>query len=918
MKDSLKDLLQKRILILDGAMGTMIQKYKLSEADYRGERFVNLRGIQKGNNDLLTLSQPEIISEIHRKYLEAGADIIETNTFSSQRVSLADYHCESLCRELNAAAVKLARSLADEYTRKTPEKPRFVAASVGPTNKTCSISPDVNDPALRAITFDELVDAYYEQMEVVVANGVDAILIETIFDTLNAKAALYAAQKAFDACHRSVPLMLSVTIADKSGRTLSGQTLSAFVASIMNYPILSVGLNCSFGAAEMKPFLKELARIAPFYISVYPNAGLPNSMGEYEQTPDEMACEIKDFIDEGLVNIIGGCCGTTDTFISKFPPLVHENGSYKKPHVPVSMPEELLLSGLERLEVNAEKNFINIGERCNVAGSRKFLRLINEKKYDEALSIARQQVENGAQILDINMDDGLLDSSSEMTHFLNLLSSDPDIACVPVMIDSSKWSVVLAGLKTLQGKCIVNSISLKEGEDVFLQHARDVQRFGAAVVVMAFDENGQADTFARKIEICQRAYHLLTGKLNFNPCDIIFDPNVLAICTGIEEHNNYALDFINATKWIRQHLCGAHVSGGISNLSFSFRGNNYIREAMHSVFLYHAIRNGLDMGIVNPSTSVLYEDIPKDLLDVIEDVIFNKDRKSSERLLDYAESYAREGKVLKKESENQVNQWRSKTVEDRLNVSLIKGCSDFLEEDLTEALKKYAKAVDIIEGPLMDGMNKVGDLFGCGKMFLPQVVKTARTMKRAVEILQPFIEKEKISGAVAGKIVLATVKGDVHDIGKNIVSVVLSCNNYEVIDLGVMCPAEKIVETAILENADFVGLSGLITPSLDEMVNVARAMQEAALHIPILVGGATTSKMHTALKIASKYDGPVVWTKDASQIIPVMSQLKNPLTKETFVKNLEDEYSRMRIAYEERTIEIAGLSTARKNKLNLF
>lgn len=918
MKESLSDILRKRILILDGAMGTMIQKYKLSETDYRGTRFVNLKGMQKGNNDLLTLSHPEIISEIHRKYLEAGADIIETNTFSSQRVSLADYHCESLCRELNEAAVRLARKLADEYTEKTPDKPRYVVGSVGPTNKACSMSPDVNDPALRVITFDELVDAYYEQMEVLVTNGVDAVLIETIFDTLNAKAALYAAEKAMDVCHHSVPLMLSVTVADKSGRTLSGQTLSAFIASIMNYPILSVGLNCSFGAAEMRPFLNDLANIAPFYISVYPNAGLPNSMGEYEQSSDEMAREIKQFVDEGLVNIIGGCCGTTDAFIARFPSLVYENGDYKKPHVPIASPNELWLSGLERLEVNDEKNFINIGERCNVAGSRKFLRLINEKKYDAALSIARHQVENGAQILDINMDDGLLDSSSEMVHFLNLLSSDPDIARVPVMIDSSKWSVVLAGLKCLQGKCIVNSISLKEGEDVFLQHARDVQRFGAAVVVMAFDEKGQADTYARKIEICQRAYDLLVGKLNFNPCDIIFDPNVLAICTGIEEHNNYALDFINATRWIRQNLSGTHVSGGISNLSFSFRGNNYLREAMHAVFLYHAIKNGLDMGIVNPSTSVLYEDIPKDLLEAIEDVIFNKKEKASECLLDCAERLAQEENVLKEIPDNHANQWRSASVEDRLNTSLIKGISEFLEEDLVEALKKYAKAVDIIEGPLMDGMNKVGDLFGSGKMFLPQVVKTARTMKKAVEILQPFIEKEKICGTVAGKIILATVKGDVHDIGKNIVSVVLSCNNYEVIDLGVMCPAEKIVETAILENADFVGLSGLITPSLDEMVNVAAMMKRAGLHIPILIGGATTSKMHTALKIAPQYEGPVVWTKDASQIIPVLSQLKNSSTKETFLKHLEDSYLKMRIAYEERTVKISGLSTARKNKLNLF
>lgn len=918
MKMSLVDLLKERILILDGAMGTMIQKYKLSEDDYRGERFKALSGQQKGNNDLLTLSRPDVISEIHRKYLEAGADIIETNTFSSQRISLADYHCEDLCKELNRAAVKLAKNLADEYTRKNPEKPRFVVASVGPTNKTCSMSPDVNDPAFRAITFDELERAYEEQMVVLIENEVDAILIETIFDTLNAKAALCAAERAMKSCKREVPLMLSVTIADKSGRTLSGQTLKAFLASIMDYPILSVGLNCSFGAAEMKPFLKELAQTAPFYISAYPNAGLPNSVGEYDQTPEEMAREIKEYVDEGLVNIIGGCCGTTDQFIAQYRDIVQQNGVYVSPHVPVAKPHDLWLSGLEQLVVNKEKNFINIGERCNVAGSRKFLRLIKEKDYDAALDIARAQVENGAQILDINMDDGLLDGPSEMRHFLNLLASEPDIARVPIMIDSSKWDVVLAGLKCVQGKCIVNSISLKEGESVFLKHARDVQQYGAAVVVMAFDEKGQADTFERKIEICQRAYRLLVDELNFNPCDIIFDPNVLAICTGIEEHNNYALDFINAVEWIRQNLPYAHVSGGISNLSFSLRGNNYLREAMHAVFLYHAIGKGLDMGIVNPSTSVVYNDIPADLLEIIEDAILNRSAEAPERLIEYAEQMKKQSSSASAEAETHVDAWRCDSLEERLSASLVKGISAYLEEDLMEALKKYAKAVDIIEGPLMAGMNKVGDLFGAGKMFLPQVVKTARTMKKAVEILQPYIEEDKVSGNIAGKVVLATVKGDVHDIGKNIVSVVLSCNNYEVIDLGVMCPAENIVETVIREKADFVGLSGLITPSLDEMVNVAVAMRAAGLNIPILIGGATTSRMHTALKIAPYYDGPVVWTKDASQIIPVLAHLVNSLTRDKYISKLKESYGKLVETYKNQSIKVSDLSTARANRLNLF
>ena len=830
----MQQLINERILVLDGAMGTMIQQYNLSEADFRGERFKNLPGLLKGNNDMLCLTRPDVIEEIHRKYLEAGADIIETNTFNATAVSMADYHMQAYCREINLAAARLARKIADEYTARTPEKPRFVAGSVGPTNKTCSMSPDVNNPAFRALTFDELSEAYREQMEALLEGGVDAILIETIFDTLNAKAAVLAAETAMQNLGRKVPLMLSVTVSDVAGRTLSGQTLDAFLASVQHADIFSIGLNCSFGARQLKPFLEQLARRAPYYISAYPNAGLPNSLGQYDQTPEEMAAEVKEYIDEGLVNIIGGCCGTTEAYIAKYQELIKD----AKPHVPAPKPDYLWLSGLELLEVTPEINFVNVGERCNVAGSRKFLRLINEKKYDEALSIARKQVEDGALVIDVNMDDGLLDAAEEMTTFLNLVASEPDIARVPVMIDSSKWEVILAGLKCVQGKCIVNSISLKEGEEAFVEHARTVKQYGAAVIVMAFDEKGQADTFERKIEVCERAYRILTEKVGFRPQDIIFDPNVLAVATGIEEHNNYAVDFIKATGWIRRHLPGAHVSGGVSNLSFSFRGNNYIREAMHAVFLYHAIQLGMDMGIVNPGTSVLYTDIPSDILERIEDVVLNRRPDAAERLIETAEK-------LKAEKENSGEQqtasshlaWREgTTVEERLQYALVKGLGDYLDEDLHEALAKYPDAVSIIEGPLMSGMNHVGDLFGSGKMFLPQVVKTARTMKKAVAILQPYIEAEKKEGArSAGKVLLATVKGDVHDIGKNIVSVVMACNNYEIIDLGVMVPAEKIVETAIREKVDIIGLSGLITPSLEEMVHVVSELERAGLDIPVMI-----------------------------------------------------------------------------------
>ena len=913
----MQQLINERILVLDGAMGTMIQQYNLSEADFRGERFKDIPGQLKGNNDMLCLTRPDVIEEIHRKYLEAGADIIETNTFNATYVSMADYHMQPYCREINLAAARLARKVADEFTAKTPGKPRFVAGSVGPTNKTCSMSPDVNNPAFRALTFDELADAYREQMEALLEGGVDAILIETIFDTLNAKAAILAAETSMQKLGRKVPLMLSVTVSDVAGRTLSGQTLDAFLASVQHADIFSIGLNCSFGAKQLKPFLEQLARRAPYYISAYPNAGLPNSLGQYDQTPEEMAAEIKEYIDEGLVNIIGGCCGTTEDYIAKYQELIKD----AKPHVPAAEPKYLWLSGLELLEVTPEINFVNVGERCNVAGSRKFLRLINEKKYDEALSIARKQVEDGALILDVNMDDGLLDAAEEMTTFLNLVASEPDIARVPIMIDSSKWEVILAGLKCVQGKCVVNSISLKEGEELFIEHARTVKQYGAAVIVMAFDEKGQADTFERKIEVCERAYRILTEKVGFRRQDIIFDPNVLAVATGIEEHNNYAVDFIKATGWIRQNLPGAHVSGGVSNLSFSFRGNNYIREAMHAVFLYHAIQQGMDMGIVNPGTSVLYTDIPSDILERIEDVVLNRRPDAAERLIETAEK-------LKAEKENAGEQqaavshlaWREgTTVEERLQYALVKGLGDYLDEDLHEALAKYPDAVSIIEGPLMAGMNHVGDLFGSGKMFLPQVVKTARTMKKAVAILQPYIEAEKKEGArSAGKVLLATVKGDVHDIGKNIVGVVMACNNYEIIDLGVMVPAEKIIETAIREKVDIVGLSGLITPSLEEMVHVVREMERAGLDIPVMIGGATTSKLHTALKIAPVYHAPVVYMKDASLNAPVAARLMNLDLRSAFAEELENEYRELREKNKTRQVKTVSLKEAQKNKLNLW
>ena len=893
--------------MLDGAMGTMIQTYNLSEEDFRG-KFHLFRGQMRGNNDVLSLTRPDVILDIHRRYLKAGADIIETNTFSAQRISEADYGMASHAREMALAAAKLARQAADEFS--TPEKPRFVAGSVGPTNKTCSMSPDVSNPARRDLTYGQLFEAYLEQMDALIEGGVDALLIETIFDSLNSKCAIDAAMTAMKQRGVELPIMLSVTISDLAGRTLSGQTLDAYLASISTYPIFSIGLNCSFGARQMKPFLKELARRAPYYISCYPNAGLPNSMGLYDETAESMAPQIGELIDEGLVNIVGGCCGTTDEFIAKYVPLTEG----KAPHVPMEKPQTMWLSGLDLLEGG---KFINVGERCNVAGSRKFLRLIKEKRYEEAIGIARKQVQDGAMVIDINMDDGLLDAREEMVTFLNLIASEPDIARVPVMIDSSKWDVITSGLQCVQGKSIVNSISLKEGEEVFLSHARDCIRYGAAVVVMCFDEQGQATTYERRIEIASRAYSLLTEKVGMNPLDIIFDPNILAIATGMEEHDAYALDFIRATQWIRENLSGAHVSGGVSNLSFSFRGNNYIREAMHAVFLYHAIQVGMDFAIVNPATKVTYSDIPAEQLEVIEDVVLNRKSGVAERLIELAAHIAAEqqqtAEVEKKASDIQPETASDKPVEERLSEALVKGIGDHLEVDLKEALEKYPRAVDIIEGPLMAGMNRVGQLFGEGKMFLPQVVKTARTMKQAVTILQPYIESGKSgTSSTAGKVLLATVKGDVHDIGKNIVSVVMACNGYEVIDMGVMVPAEQIVRKAQEEQVDMIGLSGLITPSLEEMVNVAMELKRAGLNIPIMIGGATTSELHVALKIAPVYGGPVVWMKDASQNALVAARLMNE--EQTVTNELNEKYEHLRRDYQQSQQQLVSLEEARKMK----
>ena len=891
----LDEIINDRVLILDGAMGTMLGAV-LGKV---------------GNSDELNLTRPEIVSDIYRKYLDAGADIISTNSFNGQRISQADYNLQDKAWEMSFRAAKMAREEADKYT--TEEKPRFVAGSMGPTNKTLSMSPDVSNPAMRDITYDELLEAYMEQADALMEGGVDAVLIETIFDSLNAKCAIDACMCVMEKRGKQIPIMVSVTVSDLAGRTLSGQTLDAFLASISTYPIFSIGLNCSFGATQMKPFIRELAQKAPYYISCHPNAGLPNALGLYDETAESMAPKMGELVDEGIVNIIGGCCGTTDEFIRLYGPLVVG----KKPHVPAAKPQTMWLSGLELL-APLENTFTNVGERCNVAGSRKFLRLIKEKKYGEALSIARKQVSDGALVIDINMDDGLLDAKQEMTTFLNMIAAEPDIAKVPVMIDSSNWEVIQAGLKCVQGKSIVNSISLKEGEQKFIEHAEDVKRYGAAVVVMCFDEEGQATTYERRIEIAQRAYKILTEQVGMNPRDIIFDPNILAIATGMEEHDSYAIDFIRATEWIHKNLPGAHVSGGVSNLSFSFRGNNYIREAMHAVFLYHAIQVGMDFGIVNPSTKVTYADIPAEELEVIEDVVLNRRKGAAEDLIELAGKILAE-ELAKKEAggasnENALVEDRSKTpIDERLAQALIKGDGQYLEDDLKEALGNFPHAVDIIEGPLMAGMNKVGTLFGEGKMFLPQVVKTARTMKQAVDILQPYIEAEKTESTTsAGKVLLATVKGDVHDIGKNIVSVVMACNGYEVIDMGVMVPADQIVRKAQEENVDMIGLSGLITPSLEEMVNVAEELKKAGMDLPIMIGGATTSELHVALKIAPVYGGPVVWMKDASQNALVAQKLL--ADKEAVEQELDAKYDTLREEYKQEQAKIVSLEEARKNK----
>ena len=905
-----------KLMVLDGAMGTMIQSYHLTEDDFRGERFKDIPGQMQGNNDILVLTRPDVIKDIHRRYLEAGADIITANTFSSQRISMADYHCEHLVTELNHEAVRIARESVRTYLQEkaSAEEEKFVIATVGPTNKTLSMSPDVSDPSYRAVSYDDMFDAYAEQMQVLFDCDVDGILLETIFDTLNCKAGIHAYQVVREKCGKNIPLMLSVTVSDKAGRLLSGQTLEAFLASVQHAPILSVGLNCSFGAEDMISSLRVLAEKAPYYITAHPNAGLPNTLGGYDQTPEMMLSQMRHFVEEGLVNVIGGCCGTTPEHIKALTSL--KSARECKVHIPVSRSKNMWLSGLELMEVRpqGEAVFVNVGERCNVAGSRKFLRLIKEGSYEEALSIARKQVDDGAMVLDVNMDDGLLDAEKEMKHFLNMLACDPDIYRVPVMIDSSNWNVVLQGLKCLQGKCIVNSISLKEGEEVFLSHARDIKMMGAAVVVMAFDENGQADTYDRKIAVCERSYHLLVDKVGIAPQDIIFDPNVLSVATGIPEHNLYALDFIRATKWIKSHLPGAHVSGGVSNLSFSFRGNNWIREAMHAVFLFHAQQNGMDFGIVNPSAKVMYNDIPAGKLRIIEDALLRPTQENVDNLISLAQEIAEQAvDVIEKSDTDSFK----KPVEERLKDALVKGNSSNLEADLQEALTKYEYAVKVIEGPLMDGMNNVGRLFGEGKMFLPQVVKAARCMKQAVTILQPYIDQQKVNKtSSAGKVLLATVKGDVHDIGKNIVSVVMACNGYEIIDLGVMVPAEEIVKKTLELKPDIIGLSGLITPSLDEMIKVVRLLKESDISVPVMIGGATTSPLHTALKIAPQYDGSVIWVKDASQNAPLAAKFINPVTREKARDSLQREQKDL--CEKDSPTDILSFDEDRKRKLDLF
>jgi len=888
--EQLRQQLAQRILVLDGGMGTMIQSYRLEESDFRGERFADWQSDLKGNNDLLVLTKPDVITAIHYGYLEAGADILETNTFNSTSIAMADYHMESLSAEINYQAACLARACADEWTARTPEQPRYVAGVLGPTNRTASISPNVNDPAFRNVSFDELVDAYRESTRALVEGGVDLIMIETIFDTLNAKAAAFAVETEFEALGVSLPIMISGTITDASGRTLSGQTTEAFYNSMRHVKPLSFGLNCALGPDELRQYVAELSRISESYVTAHPNAGLPNAFGEYDLDAQEMAKQVGEWAQAGFLNIIGGCCGTTPEHIAAMVKAVAGVPPRQLPETPVAC----RLAGLEPLNIDAKTLFVNVGERTNVTGSARFKRLIKEEKYSEALAVARQQVESGAQIIDINMDEGMLDAEAAMVRFLNLIAGEPDIARVPIMIDSSKWSVIEKGLKCIQGKGIVNSISMKEGEEAFIHHAKLVRRYGAAVVVMAFDEVGQADTRERKFEICRRAYKILTERVGFPPEDIIFDPNIFAVATGIEEHNNYAVDFIEACADIKTHLPHAMISGGVSNVSFSFRGNDPVREAIHAVFLYHAIRNGMDMGIVNAGQLAIYDDLTAELRDAVEDVILNRRDDGTERLLELAEKYrgSKDNDVAVQQAE-----WRGWAVEKRLEYSLVKGITEFIELDTEEARQRADRPIEVIEGPLMAGMNVVGDLFGEGKMFLPQVVKSARVMKQAVAYLEPYIEASKQKGSTAGKILLATVKGDVHDIGKNIVGVVLQCNNYEIVDLGVMVPTEKILKTAREQNVDIIGLSGLITPSLDEMVNVAKEMERQGFTLPLLIGGATTSKAHTAVKIEQNYSGSTTYVQNASRTVGVVSALLSDTQRDDFVARTRKEYETVRIQH---------------------
>jgi len=907
---NIKSLLKQRILILDGAMGTMIQRHKLEEDDYRGERFKDWASDLKGNNDLLTLTQPHIIKEIYTQYLEAGADIIETNTFNGTRIAMADYQMEDLVYEMNFAATKLARQAADEMTAKTPDFPRFVAGVLGPTNRTCSISPDVNDPSFRNVSFDDLVATYYEATQALVDGGADLLLIETIFDTLNAKAAIFAVQKYFDDHQMSLPIMISGTITDASGRTLSGQTTEAFWNSLRHAKPLSIGLNCALGAKELRQYVEELSRISETYVSAHPNAGLPNEFGGYDETPEDMAIDIGEWAQSGFLNIIGGCCGTTPDHIRAIKAAVEKFPPRQLPDIPIAC----RLSGLEPCTITKDSLFLNIGERANVTGSARFKRLIKEENYETALDVAREQVETGAQVIDVNMDEGLLDSKAVMVKFLNLVATEPDIAKVPLMVDSSKWEILEAGLKCVQGKPIVNSISLKEGEENFIKQATLVRRYGAAVIIMAFDEDGQADTRARKFEICKRSYQIWVEKLGFPPEDIIFDPNIFAVATGIDEHNNYAVDFIEAIRDIKQHLPHALISGGVSNVSFSFRGNNELREAIHSVFLYYAIDAGMDMGIVNAGQLAIYEDLPAELRDRVEDVILNRRDDATELLLDIANKYKAGAST---QDDSKALEWREAPVGKRLEHALVKGITQYIEEDTEEARQQAERPLHVIEGSLMNGMNVVGDLFGAGKMFLPQVVKSARVMKKAVAYLMPYIEAEK-GGKIEnnGKILLATVKGDVHDIGKNIVGVVLQCNNFEIIDIGVMVPAETILKTAKEQNCDIIGLSGLITPSLDEMVHVATEMERQGFEVPLLIGGATTSRVHTAVKIAQNYSNPVVYVQDASRAVGVAQSLLSTRLKTNFAQNVSKEYAEIREEHAKKQLNKKkfSLQQARANK----